>query len=409
MRAIIPTRLEIRLAVAVGIGLLVFSMIAGMFSYAYAYRQQLELAASLQQQLVRTVQAQAEVAAFAANNEIAQGVLNGLLANPVILAVRIESMDGFKAELGSRGDFSFSVGTTYPLFSPVDHIESIGVLTVVQDDDQVNRMAAQTAVFQTLLMLLQVLIAAIIVVAVLRVMMIQPILRMAQAMTEIQPGSSARIKIDEKHAADEIGLLSKSANAILDAAEGAIEEVKAQRNELHRLATHDYLTGLPTMRLAEDRLQIACSSALRNGEKVALLFIDLDGFKEINDRYGHAVGDRVLQEVAKRLRENVRAEDSVARIGGDEFLVILGNLPDANASALVAENIGAALSRPMEISGSAQLLGASIGIAIFPDHTGNLAALCNLADRAMYTVKKSGKGRFAFVDPETVNQALIST
>ncbi|MFA7240458.1 MAG: response regulator [Sulfuricellaceae bacterium] len=224
-------RLEIRLIAIAGLGLLLFSVIAGIFTYNYAYRHQLELAKSLQQQLVRTVQAQAEVAAFAANEKIAQGVLNGLLANPIVQAARIES-EGFQIEMGARKNIGFSDGNVYPLLSPVDQSERIGTLVVVQNDSQVGGMAAQTAVFQTTLLLLQVLIAVIIMAVVLRIMMIIPITRLAQAMSTIQPGSAMRLAIDEKHATDEIGLLSKSVNAILDAAETAIDEVKAQRNEL---------------------------------------------------------------------------------------------------------------------------------------------------------------------------------
>ncbi|HEY6895923.1 MAG TPA: diguanylate cyclase, partial [Rhodocyclaceae bacterium] len=327
-----------------------------------------------------------------------RGVLDGLLANPTILAARIESSDGFKRELGSRHDTDFARGRSYPLYSPVDHIERIGTLVVVQNDDQVGSEAAHVAVFQTLLMLGQVMLAAIIMAVFLRIKIVKPIIRLAQAMGQIPPGSASRLAIEEQHAADEIGLLARSANAILDAAETAIGEVKQQRDALEKLATHDHLTGLPTMRLAEDRLEVACSNAVRNNGKVALLFIDIDDFKAINDNYGHEAGDNVLREVAFRLRGIVRAEDTAARIGGDEFLVILGKLPQAEASTRVAEEIETALSWPIETHGHSLRIGASIGIAIFPDHTGNVAALRQVADEAMYQVKRTGKGRFALAE-----------
>ncbi|HEY6896160.1 MAG TPA: hypothetical protein VI279_02780, partial [Rhodocyclaceae bacterium] len=111
-------RLDLRLASSVAVGLLALAVIAGFFTYRYAYQRQLELAESLQRQLVRTVQSQAEVAAFAANGEVGRGVLDGLLANPTILAARIESSDGFKRELGSRHDTDFARGRSYPLYSP---------------------------------------------------------------------------------------------------------------------------------------------------------------------------------------------------------------------------------------------------------------------------------------------------
>lgn len=404
MKPLVTQRLEIRLIVTVGLGLLVFSLLAGAVGYHYAYRYQLDVAQSLQQQLVRTVQAQAEVAAFAVNDQIAQGVLNGLIANPVILAARIETPAGYQAELGSHKNIGFAAGSTYPLYSPVDAKERIGTLLVVQDDAQVHRAARQAAVFQALLMLTQVLVTALIMAVVLRSMVIAPIARLAKEMVAIQPGDSTRLAIAEEHLADEIGLLAKSANTILDAAETAIAEVTAQRNELEKTATHDYLTGLPTMRLAEDRLLVACKHALRADEKIALLFIDLDNFKSINDDYGHQAGDEALQEMARRLQDNIRAEDTAARIGGDEFMIILAGLRDKETAVAAARNLCTALAQPLTVAGHAVQLGASIGIALFPDHTGDVKEMRRMADQAMYTVKKSGKGDVALAERETIQQ-----
>lgn len=402
--SLLPHRLGTRLITAFGTGLLAFSLIAGFFSYRYAYWQQLESAESLQRQLVQTIQAQAEVAAFAANSNIGQDVLNGLLANPTILAARIESAEGFKTELGSRKNADFSAGKTYTLFSPVDHIEPIGNLLVVQNNDEVESLAAHAAIYQTLLMLAQVAIATLLIAIVFRFMVIKPITQLAEAIAQIQPGSSKRLEIDPRHAGDEIGQLSNSTNALLDATEAAIIEANAQRIELEQLATHDHLTGLPSLRLAEDRLQVACDNANRAKNKVALLFIDLDEFKTVNDNYGHAAGDAVLREVARRLRECIRAQDTVARIGGDEFLLILVNLHDAQAAAVVAKNIAGTLSHPIEVPGFVINSSASIGIAVYPDHTGNVAGMRHIADQAMYRVKRAGKGYFAFVDTTTSNQ-----
>ena len=400
MTAPVTRPLEVRLTLTLGTSLLVFSVLAGIFTYIYAYRYQLELAGQLQLQLMRTVQAQAEVAAFAANEKIASGVLNGLTANDNILAARIETPGGFKVELGSRKNVDFSTGRTYPLFSPVDYIEHIGTLTIVQNDAEVNATAQRAAIFQILLMLAQLLVTAIFLTIVLRRMLIKPITRLAAAMVSIAPGSASRVRVDKNHLDDEIGLLSNSANTILDAAEKALAEVTAQRNELERTATHDYLTGLPTMRLAEDRLQIACNNARRSNEKIALLFIDLDNFKAINDTYGHDMGDVVLCEAATRLQGNVRAGDTAARIGGDEFMAILVGLADEQTALLTARNLCAILSRPYTFGEHTLLLGASIGVALFPDHTGDVKAMRHIADLAMYKVKQSGKGNVALAEAE---------
>ncbi|MDP1525174.1 MAG: GGDEF domain-containing protein [Rhodocyclaceae bacterium] len=401
MKIALAKRLETRLIVAVGLGLLVFSFVAGLFTFNYSYQQQLEQSAAQQRQLVKTVQAQAEVALFAANAEIANGVLQGLLANPVILAARIEAVagaNGFVAELGSRSEVDFSRAALYPLYSPVNHIELIGSLRVVQNTAEVNGAAARSALYQTSLMLVQVLAAVLIMVVMLRIRFINPIIQMAEALNTIQPGSSMRLPVAVKHADDEIGLLTQGANTLLTAAENAIDEVKAQRNELERLATHDHLTGLPTLRLAADRLRIACGLARRAQRKVALLFIDLDAFKPVNDSFGHDVGDEVLCEVARRLGGSIRAEDTVARIGGDEFIAIVSNLADADAVKSVAASIRDAVAQPITVTGHAIHIGASIGIALFPDDAEDLEGLRRAADQAMYQAKKSGKGRFAFAN-----------
>jgi two-component system sensor histidine kinase/response regulator len=224
-------RLESRLISTVGIGLLVFSVIAGLFTYSQAYRDELEQAGSLQRQLIRVVQIQAEVAAFAANEQIAQGVLSGLVANPAVLGARIESPEGFKLDLGYREKAGLGTSSTYDLLSPVDRKEVIGRLTVVQNDHRVHSNAVRTAVFHTGLMLLQMLIGVLIMAAVLRVVMIRPITRLAETMAAIVPGSSARLEVAHGHASDEIGLLTKGTNALLDASEAAIN----QERLLHQL------------------------------------------------------------------------------------------------------------------------------------------------------------------------------
>lgn len=178
-----------------------------------------------------------------------------------------------------------------------------------------------------------------------------------------------------------------------------LHKVHAQRVEIERLATHDQLTGLPSLTLASDRLQMALNAAPRLGKKVAVLFLDLDGFKAVNDAFGHEVGDEVLKEVAKRLSASIRVEDTAARIGGDEFIVILGGLIDGKMASVVAGRAITAITRPIDHAGHSIAVGVSIGIALFPDHAKDAQALRRIADAAMYTVKRSGKNSFAFGEP----------
>lgn len=177
-----------------------------------------------------------------------------------------------------------------------------------------------------------------------------------------------------------------------------ITEEKAWANQLHRLAHHDALTGLPNRLVFEDRLVSALERARRGQNRVALVFIDLNGFKSINDRFGHRAGDQVLVNMAIRLREALRGSDSVARLGGDEFVAVLENLspartPEEDAQA-IAGKLLAALTPPLRVESSLQQIGASLGIAFYPEHAQSMDSLIHLADQAMYEAKRSGDNQF---------------
>lgn len=171
-----------------------------------------------------------------------------------------------------------------------------------------------------------------------------------------------------------------------------------ERKQLHarleRMAQHDELTGLPNRAVLFDRLKLGLARARRNETMLALLYLDLNGFKQINDHYGHSVGDLVLQAFARRLVENTRQVDTVARMGGDEFVVLLENstLP---AVQVVIENLHAAMRAPIELSGLRLLAQPSIGAACFPADGCDEASLLKRADEAMYQAKYSAAGRKA--------------
>lgn len=178
-----------------------------------------------------------------------------------------------------------------------------------------------------------------------------------------------------------------------------ISEMRALAVRMSRMAHHDALTDLPNRLLLRDRLAQAISAATRNKQRLALLFCDLDRFKQVNDRFGHAYGDALLKEVAKRLVSCVRASDTVSRQGGDEFLVLLNDVQDTAAIAATAEKIRAALCTPYEINEQRMHIGASIGISIFPDDSADEHALIKNADAAMYEAKANGRDRFQFFAP----------
>ena len=175
-----------------------------------------------------------------------------------------------------------------------------------------------------------------------------------------------------------------------------VSAVRAMTEKMAFLAQHDFLTQLPNRFLLNDRLSKAIDTAHRNHERIGVLFLDLDGFKQINDSLGHATGDGVLQFAARRLVECVRATDTVSRLGGDEFVVLLLDCVEAKAVAAVAEKILAAMALPHVVSRVDLQATTSIGISLYPDDGKDGASLIKKADAAMYQAKQRGRNNFQF-------------
>lgn len=186
-----------------------------------------------------------------------------------------------------------------------------------------------------------------------------------------------------------------------------ITEQHHKNERIHYLAFHDALTGLPNRSLAQDRLQHAINMAQRSVSQVAVMLIDLDRFKAVNDRLGHDVGDLLLKEVAGRIQATLRKTDTVARMGGDEFLLILENVEVPSYSSEVASEIILRVSEAFEIQGHQIEVGASIGIAIYPNDGETITTLIKQADIAMYRAKKDGKGVFRFAGTDITTSGHI--
>lgn len=165
-------------------------------------------------------------------------------------------------------------------------------------------------------------------------------------------------------------------------------------SHLQFMAQYDQLTGLPNRALLSDRLQLALARAQREQLQLALLFLDLDKFKQVNDTLGHAAGDLLLQLVAERIQQCLRAMDTVARFAGDEFVVLLEDFRSPDHAAMIAEKIRKALNQPFDIQGQSQRVLPSIGIALYPQHAADSQQLLHQADNAMYLAKKNGGNRY---------------
>jgi len=174
------------------------------------------------------------------------------------------------------------------------------------------------------------------------------------------------------------------------------DRLRQQQDILNHQAHHDALTGLPNRVLFNDRLEQAIEQAKRNNKKVALLFIDLDHFKEINDSLGHDVGDDVLKVVTSRLNETIREKDTVSRLGGDEFTVILEDLEQAQDSSLISDKILTTLSKAITINSHQLYVSSSIGISIYPDDGESAQNLLKFADSAMYKAKDEGRNNYQY-------------
>lgn len=178
-----------------------------------------------------------------------------------------------------------------------------------------------------------------------------------------------------------------------------ITEYKNSRAQIEFLAHHDNLTGLPNRVLLNDRLDMAINAAKRLSEKVGVLFIDLDRFKNVNDSLGHTVGDQLLKETAKRLSSTIRTGDTVSRLGGDEFVVLFPKIKDETSLADLTIKLRDILQDPYDVGGISLHITPSIGIAIFPDDGDNVNSLIKNADAAMYLAKEKGRNNYQFYTP----------
>jgi diguanylate cyclase (GGDEF)-like protein len=244
-------------------------------------------------------------------------------------------------------------------------------------------------------LLFAVLILSALLGAILQRRILRPIDELARAMQAVTAhhNFSARVAPAGK---DEIALLGHGFNSMLQELEKRAQDKEVFEARLEYQALNDELTGLPNRRLMTDRLNQALAVAARNLSGAALLYIDLDGFKLVNDSLGHSVGDMLLAEVAKRFQSRVRESDTLARLGGDEFAIIMGGILSKEQPGRLARELLETLAALFSIEGHEIRIGASIGISLFPDHGISSVLLLQNADSAMYAAKRAGKSQVAY-------------
>ncbi|MBI5890009.1 MAG: EAL domain-containing protein [Nitrosomonadales bacterium] len=219
--------------------------------------------------------------------------------------------------------------------------------------------------------------------------------------TQCTDGSMRWMRVRFKSLVDEQGRKYKLTGVSQD-----ITEKKRSEETIWQQANFDPLTGLPNRRMFQDRLEHEIKKSHRDGSPLALMFIDLDKFKEVNDTLGHDKGDILLVEAAQRISACVRESDTVARLGGDEFTVILSELDDANSIERIAQAIIQSLVTPFQLGEDIAFVSASIGITLYPNDASNLEMLMSNADQAMYASKSAGRNRFSYFTPSMQAAAL---
>ena len=205
--------------------------------------------------------------------------------------------------------------------------------------------------------------------------------------------SISAIRNDEGEVANYVGISSD------------ITQFKQHEKQLDHIAHYDTLTGLPNRTLFNDRLKQAILQATREQNMMAICYLDLDGFKLVNDTMGHAVGDSVLVKVAQRIQQTIRGGDTVARMGGDEFVILLLGLERGDECSIALERLLAVIAEPIHVGGKDFVLGASIGVSIYPLDDEHADTLLRHADQAMYTAKQAGRNRFHIYDPALDHRA----
>jgi diguanylate cyclase (GGDEF)-like protein len=266
----------------------------------------------------------------------------------------------------------------------------IARLRVGFDGSELEWQLAERRRTMLLLVAAQVLVGVIVLAAVLSSRLLQPIARL-----KAQAGSLADPRAAEPawpHD-DELGQLGRHLATVHAQNRAFVAELEAKNAQLHDQAMHDQLTGLPNRRLLRELFGHEAAAARRDGTTLALLFIDLDRFKPVNDAHGHAVGDQLLQQFALRLRGLVRPGDPIARLGGDEFVIVLHGLHQEANAMMVAGKVVAAAGEPFELAGQPLQVGASVGVAFWRPGQEGWKDVLERADLMLYRAKAAGRGQ----------------
>jgi diguanylate cyclase (GGDEF)-like protein len=287
------------------------------------------------------------------------------------------------------------------LEAPVLHEgQAVARVRLAFDGTEIDRQLAERRRVMAALVAVQVLFGVAVLAGVLTKRLLRPIHRLKS-----QAGQLAAREPMPAHAwprGDELGELGQHLNSVHGQIRELITELEGKNEQLHRMAMFDHLTGLPNRTLLRELFAREAALARRNSASLALFFIDLDHFKPVNDRFGHAAGDELLVCTARRIREALRESDLVCRVSGDEFLALLSCPEGGEMVRQAADRVVAAVREPLTLPSATEpvRVGASIGVAMFPTDGDDFEALVRAADVAMYRSKELGRNRSSFYHPD---------
>jgi diguanylate cyclase (GGDEF)-like protein len=285
---------------------------------------------------------------------------------------------------------------------PIQHLDTtVGAILLEQNSSLLVSKLLISGGMGIIILLLSILGSYLLARRLSRIVT-DPVLSLSATIEEVSRTKVYRLRA-AVYGIPELSQLAAGFNGMLDEIAQRDETLLERQERLHRLANFDTLTGLPNRRLFADRLEQALQRAGRSNEKLAVLFIDLDDFKLINDTHGHRVGDLLLHETAQRLEKETRAGDTLARMGGDEFTVFLQNIEEPDNALQIANKQLQNLLNPYLLEDKQLFISASIGIAFFPDHGTSAEVLIKSADTAMYQAKKKGKNNCGLFTQDLYN------
>ena len=391
--------LKVRLFLIVFTSTAVIGGCTMLLMFFIAFQNKLQEGEQQINQLMDTVEYSAAIASYSGNKEIANDVIKGLMRSDNVCQARLYNKDGLDISVNkyATNDRCPEV-ITHNLNSPFDDKEIVGHLETRMDSSVIKTHAFHQAGLLALSLLALVILPGLVIWMSIARLITIPIHHLSKQLHQITPGTNARVSSITGQKEDEIVQLVHDVNHLLGVVENTLNEEREQRvlikemkQKYQHLAHHDMLTGLPNRSLFADRLQQMLAQAKRSTTHGALIYLDLDKFKPVNDTLGHNIGDLVLKAIAQRLQASVRESDTVARIGGDEFVVLLPVIETRQDASTVAEKIRLALEQPFEINGHIIKIGCSLGIAIYPEHGEDEISLMKNADTAMYLAKQNGR------------------